>query len=70
MNEDYNDYDANESNLLIPKQRQPAFLQKCPNPGDVCCVPKPPRCEDTKGHRCVERDVSVHTVLLKRYRML
>ena len=70
IEKDYDDYDANESNLLIPKQGMPAFLQKCPKPGDICCVPQLPRCEDTKGHRCVERDVSLHKVQLKSYRML
>ena len=29
--------------------------------GETCCVPMPPSCEDTKGHRCVEPDVSLNT---------
>ena len=57
VNEDY-EYNPDDYVQLVPKQVLPDIIQECPKAGETCCVPKPPRCEDTKGHRCMEADVS------------
>ena len=63
---DFN-YEDEESTLVSKKGDDEN--EYCPI-GELCCIPETPKCEDTKGHRCVERDVSaLHTFLLKRYCM-
>ena len=50
------DYDSDEVELTPKKGENENY---CPL-GEVCCIPaEPQKCEDTKGHRCVEEDVSV-----------